>query len=230
MSMIYKKGDIKIDRSELLRYIGYKPGMDISGFEPEIAACAQSVLAACAPRHTVGRYGIVSVPEGIAVQKTALVLEGKSLAEHLAGCGECFLLAATLGGEVEREISRLGLSGLGSRLFADAAATAAIESYCDFIEDSLRETVKKEGLSLTARFSPGYGDLPLEAQAGFIKTLDTSRKIGLTLTPEMIMLPRKSVTAVIGISRMPGKFSTGRECDTCTQKHCPYRKEVPHDV
>ena len=50
-----------------------------------------------------------------------------------------------------------------------------------------------------SRYSPGYGDLPLELQREIIRVLDCGRTIGITLTESLLMQPSKSVTAVIGM-------------------------------
>ncbi|MDD4335226.1 MAG: hypothetical protein PHY77_06425, partial [Desulfotomaculaceae bacterium] len=54
----------------------------------------------------------------------------------------------------------------------------------------------------TARFSPGYGDWPLESQQQFIESI-SGEKIGLAVTSHYLLQPVKSVTAVIGWSRVP---------------------------
>ena len=58
---------------------------------------------------------------------------------------------------------------------------------------------KKEGFNLTKmRFSPGFGDLSLENQKQFFKALELE-KIGLRLTDSLMIVPEKSVTAIVGV-------------------------------
>lgn len=52
---------------------------------------------------------------------------------------------------------------------------------------------------ITFRYSPGYGDLPLDVQSSFLRALDAQKKIGLTVSENNLLFPRKSVTAIIGI-------------------------------
>jgi cobalamin-dependent methionine synthase I len=54
-------------------------------------------------------------------------------------------------------------------------------------------------MALRPRFSPGYGDLPLELQTNLFKVLDCQHFIGLTLNDSMLMSPSKSVTAIVGL-------------------------------
>ena len=55
------------------------------------------------------------------------------------------------------------------------------------------------GESLVTRYSPGYGDWPLDAQRELLALLDTPRAIGVSLTDSLLMVPSKSVSAVIGV-------------------------------
>ena len=52
---------------------------------------------------------------------------------------------------------------------------------------------------LTERFSPGYGDLDMAVQKDLCLVLDTGRTIGVTLTESCMMVPVKSVTAIVGL-------------------------------
>ena len=67
-------------------------------------------------------------------------------------------------------------------LILDACATTAIEEICDKICEDLEEMVKKDNMALTTRYSPGYGDLPIDIQ-GFLSVLRAEKPIGLPLVP-----------------------------------------------
>ena len=78
---------------------------------------------------------------------------------------------------------------------------------------------------LTPRFSPGYGDFPLAQQAAFCSVLDVSRRIGVSLTSGSLMVPQKSVTALLGVSAHPPAARIAG-CDACNlSDRCLYRKE-----
>ena len=84
------------------------------------------------------------------------------------------------------------------------------------------------GLFFTDRFSPGYGDLPLDLQPALCAALDTPRRLGLYVTPSLLLNPVKSVTAVIGLSERPQPARV-RGCAYCQMReHCPYRKGGTH--
>ena len=103
-------------------------------------------------------------------------------------------------------------------------ASVLLEQVCDKFEAEIRAAVAAQGLHMTGRYSPGYGDCPLALQQELCLALDTVRGIGLCLTPEYLMTPRKSVTAILGTADHP---VTGAKagCATCALRgDCAYRK------
>ena len=77
-------------------------------------------------------------------------------------------------------------------LIVQAIAATAIEQYID-------DETASWGEKLLPRYSPGYGDLPLSVQPDFLAALDAQKTLGITLTETFLMIPSKSVTAIIGI-------------------------------
>ncbi|MCR5583815.1 MAG: hypothetical protein K6F63_00065 [Lachnospiraceae bacterium] len=122
-------------------------------------------------------------------------VESVDLKRHLVGCKKVLLMAATIGAEADRERMRAAVKSPVDQLIYDAVGTEAIENVCDTFCKDMEGRYGK----LTSRFSPGYGDLPLEYQKDMITVLDTNRKIGVSLTDSLLMSPTKSVTAIIGI-------------------------------
>ena len=73
-----------------------------------------------------------------------------------------------------------------------------IEELVDLINAEIKKIAEADGLKTRPRYSPGYGDVPLEVQKDFFRLLPCTR-IGLTLMDTLIMAPEKSVTAFVGI-------------------------------
>ena len=80
-------------------------------------------------------------------------------------------------------------------------------------------------MNITFRYSPGYGDLPLDVQNSFLRALDAQKKIGLTVSENNLLFPRKSVTAIIGIvdSEIKNKRKSCNECSN--YENCNFRRE-----
>lgn len=210
-------------REEVLRYLGHH-GQEISPeMEAELLCCMEKVYEEAIPRSVCQRFSLCREQGSIVVKGTALVLTGEDIAHLLAGSEECFLLAVTLGSQVERLLGYTQRLSMTRALLMDCAATAMIEAVCDDLESRLRSQIEQEGLELTWRYSCGYGDLPLALQKDFLAALNAQRRIGLTCNEDFIMIPRKSVTAVMGV----GEKGTGRQpvCSSCPyNESCNLRK------
>ena len=104
-----------------------------------------------------------------------------------------------------------------------ACAAAELEEYCDEQQKKISTELEKSGLYLRPRFSPGYGDFPIEFQEPIMRMLDCAKKIGLTMTDSYMMSPTKSVTAIIGISTEKERCPISG-CEACGKKDCAYRR------
>lgn len=129
----------------------------------------------------------------------SLSIEG-SLAQHISGCREVFLVCGTIGTAFDALHRSLSLvSGLDA-LIMQAIGAAAVEKTINLAEDDIRHELLP-GESLVKRYSPGYGTFPLAAQRPLLALLDASRKVGVSLTDSLLMVPSKSVSAIIGIRK-----------------------------
>lgn len=209
----------ELNENEILLYLGYRGQEYPAQIKAQIKRCGKEVLAAAVPRLIWRKF---SANEA---QFSALPLEGNDIRELLDGCREIVLMAVTLGGGIDRLLTRSGVSNMADTVIMDACASAAIENVADNFEADLRRETEAKGRYLSDRFSPGYGDLPLTAQKQFCAVLDTERKIGLSVSASMLMIPGKSVTAVLGVFDKP-KPLRKRGCEYCSLfRSCVYRKE-----
>lgn len=126
-------------------------------------------------------------------------IESKDLAANLKDCNSIYLFAATLGSAVDKEIQKASRINPALAVMLQAAGAMFIESYCDTLQNELLEEEKKDSGEFVPRYSPGYGDVPLENQKIFFEVLQCEKNLGLTLTDSLLMMPEKSVTAFIGI-------------------------------
>ncbi|WP_026889382.1 vitamin B12 dependent-methionine synthase activation domain-containing protein [Clostridium beijerinckii] len=220
-------GDFKlqINRDELLRYLGYK-GQDIDeNIINLIEECRKEIKKVINPRVIYEYKNIIHLDEAIEVVNTRLILYGKDIKDHLKDSKECVLMAVTLGNDVERKTRLYEKINLTKALILDACATTAVEEVCDYVESIVREKAISNNMDITFRYSPGYGDLPLDVQSSFLRALDAQKKIGLTVSENNLLFPRKSVTAIIGIISS-GSKKKKRSCKKCTSyENCSFRRE-----
>ncbi|MBR5371568.1 MAG: hypothetical protein IK130_05065 [Oscillospiraceae bacterium] len=204
------------ERKELLSYLR-TPSLD-ENLSAMLESCLKSLCEVIEPR-TIWRVLPVEHTED-GVKLGGFLLGGKDIAKHLTGCSEAVLMAATLSGKVDSMIRRAQLTDMTKALLYDAIAGAAIEHVCEDLTAALRAQLPYE--YFTERFSAGYGDFPLTQQADLVKMMDATRKIGLTVTPRMTLLPMKSVTAVIGLSHSPvtdaRRYTCGNSCALCPMR------------
>ena len=119
-------------------------------------------------------------------------LHSADLAAYFGNCRRAVLFAATVGVGPDRLIKRYSQISPSRAVMMQALGAERIETLCDAFCETLHG-------ALPSRFSPGYGDLPLDVQRQVVRTLDTERKIGVCLNECLLMSPTKSVTAFVGI-------------------------------
>jgi hypothetical protein len=189
-----------LEKSEVLRYLGYKRKQeltdDVSALVDDLMNEVQDISQA---RYFYQVYdmSLDESNQAVYLTNTDLILQSKNIYQHLKHAKKVVLLAATLGIEIERKIRLYELSEMTKAFILDATCVDYIEKICDLAEVDIAD--KFPEYTLNRRFSPGYGDLSLDVQPQFLKTLGADRKLGLTLTETHLMVPRKSVTAIIGL-------------------------------
>ena len=207
---------MQASRAEVLRYLGYH-GQEIT---PELEARIEEGIVRCeeVSRSTTvtATFAVRDVDERlVTLEGCAVRLEGRDIAQHLHDASEVVLVAATLGAGVDRELRRLSLTDPLGQVVFDAAATARIERTMDEVEATIRADAADRGRYCSWRFSPGYGDLPLSVQPLLLAALNASRRLGITLTPSNLMVPTKSVTAVVGLHATP-QPGLASSCSVCS--------------
>lgn len=149
-------------------------------------------------------------------------LASHHLSINLHGCREVILFAATIGVAVDRLIAKYGRISPTKALLFQAIGAERIEALCDAF---CRDVAEELESGLKPRFSPGYGDLPLESQREIFAQLDCSRQIGLSLTESLLMTPTKSVTAFVGIHN--GEYVQPKSpCTACNKQECAFRGAI----
>lgn len=218
---IYNAQILEIDAAETRRYAGLKKAQNFG--EKNIAdACAEALILS----EVRGIWELYDYKNCTVESEPPFTIAGNSIIKHLSGCEKVICVAVTVGAAIEREINKKFERGeyLNSVLL-DAAATAAVEQAADLMEKNFAAKFSKEGYKMRWRFSPGYGDWDLTAQEKLFK-ISGAEQIGISLTSAMMLEPRKSVTAIIGLEKK-GQETRGKgqgNCAACNKIDCPMRK------
>lgn len=207
---------------EVLRYINVPYMKADDQIKMQIREVYKELEEIATVRCTYRKFGLEKMDHQIRLRETSLTIESSDLPKLFKNCEETYVLAATLGGEVDKKISSIQQVDMLKALLFNACANVLIESVCDDAEREIMEGLE-EGKYLTMRYSPGYGDVSLKIQGELLALLDTTRQIGLTTTKAGMLLPIKSVTAFMGISNI--KEDRQKGCGECLiQEVCAYRR------
>lgn len=220
---------IRIDKKEIYRYLGYRRSAPDAEVCRMADSCLKELQEAVTPRYIFREYPVESIytisgasPQGSVQAEPPLLriagmeIRSRSLARNLRGCEKVYLMAATLGIGPDRLIARASVTHMSRAVTLQAAAAAMIEAWCDEVNQKIIRAASEQGLYCRPRFSPGYGDFPLEYQQDFAQILRMQKEIGVSLTESLLMIPTKSVTAVIGITEEKQKCVL-QGCEVCEQ-------------
>lgn len=224
--MIYltKGENIEIHQKEVLRYLGC-PHTTEEKILKAVEECIEELSHSLACKACFSFFDILS-RENEVLDFGAFKTSSAALASHLTGCDKIILLAATIGINADRLIHKYSRISPSKAVICQAVGAAAIEQWCDEVCLEFEHSDFASDRHLTSRFSPGYGDLPLDLQKNIFEILQAPKKIGLTLTDSQMMTPTKSVTAIVGLSKESVKRACGNKCAKCNNLNCEFRVKL----
>ncbi|MDE6774976.1 MAG: 5-methyltetrahydrofolate--homocysteine methyltransferase [Ruminococcus sp.] len=208
----------EISKSESARYMGVRGEINsqtaglIEKYEPIVRASLR-------PSYVYREAEILR--NNNEIQILGINMTGESIKNHLKGCQRAVIFAATVSAVADMLIRKTAVTDAAGALAVDCLCSAAVEQVCDKVEDEIFRNIN--AVYRTWRFSPGYGDLPIQIQGDILSVLNAQRRIGLTVTESCMLLPSKSVTAIIGISDIPVSPEK-TSCDFCpARENCGIR-------
>lgn len=217
---------MKIREREIYRYLGYRNHEPDDRTKRLVKEVLTDLEPAVLPKSVMRVFQCEVENNQIYLrdEQTEITIQSSQLAKNLERCKYAILFAATLGNAPDKLIMKYEITNMAKAAVVQAASAEMIESYCDEIQENIRQDWKEKGYFLRPRFSPGYGDLSLSYQKPFFELLSCEKRIGVTLTDTLLMLPTKSVTALIGITKENESCHIGR-CNKCEKKDCEFRDE-----
>ncbi len=212
-----------ICKKEILRYAGCKDTTDES-LQFLLDECLEEVL----PKLS---YKVCYIELPLVINEEicdfgCMKVKSKDLVKNLQGCAAVWLFSATIGVEIDRLILKHTAVSPAKAVMFQAIGAERIEALCDLLCEDMLHTSQMKAVSFRPRFSPGYGDLPLEIQKDIFRVLNCNKNIGLSLNDSLLMSPSKSVTAFVGIdtsSQTNENVSKRHDCAFCGKTDCVYR-------
>ncbi|MDE6363408.1 MAG: Vitamin B12 dependent methionine synthase activation subunit [Lachnospiraceae bacterium] len=217
----------RVNIREINRYLGYGAKTPDDSIGVIITEVLEELTCAVKPRNLYRLYDNRVVGNQVILESSdkTIIFESQNLADNLSQCEKVVLMAATLGLEADKLLQKYEVLNMTKAAIAQACGAACIEAYCNILQEQICEAQSEYGrkLYLRPRFSPGYGDLPLQYQCTIFQTLECAKRIGLTLTDSLLMYPTKSVTAFIGLTANPQSCHIGK-CAQCGNTECEFRE------
>lgn len=148
------------------------------------------------------------------------------ISSYINGAASLVLFLVTIGDGIEKEASILtaGKDPLKGYLL-DRIGSYAVESLAHNLEKRLRRDYALHKKSVSSRFSPGYCDWALEEQFKIAKVVDFS-KAGVLLTQGCMMVPKKSISAIVAVADEGVFKEFVSSCNICEKKDCGYRRDA----
>ncbi len=216
---------IDIDRRGVWKKIGYsqdgEPSSSISSLVDEYLENAHQLIEAS---HSYVIRNVDTVSGPLAILEDNIVLESRVIARLLERCCMAAVFLVTIGSHLEETAGRLAEDGLIVQSYVlDAIGSEAVEGVATFVEEMTRKMALEDGLVISNRFSPGYCDWDISQQKVIFEAVNGD-SIGVYLTEQCLMMPRKSISALIGIGPAEGDVESYNPCRTCDQRNCLGRR------
>ena len=206
-----------VDISEAMRYLGASSD---PATEALVRDAAAELEQAVQPRFVWRALPVSHTAGGVSLG--GVLLPGTLAERMLREAEQAVILVCTLGAGFETLLRAAEARDMARAVALDACGSAFVETGCDAAERALSE--RFPGRFLTDRFSPGYGDLPLSVQPELLALTDAQRRLGVSLTGSLLMVPSKSVTAIVGVCDTPQPARV-RGCAYCNlNASCNFRK------
>ncbi|HET7876853.1 MAG TPA: hypothetical protein VFN71_15125 [Methylomirabilota bacterium] len=216
---------VRIDRDEVLRFQGYKKGVDVPS--EDVLALFDEALALgerlMTPRVVYRAVAVTRQEPGLieAGGERLHIPEIKRLWGSLGWVGGA---VCTVGDAIEgRARTLFDQREFPLAVMLDSVGSAAAESLAEYVNDLLCQAALPVSLKVTNRISPGYAGWDT-AEQGALFRICPGGPIGVTLNEACFMTPAKSITLLVGIgpeARVDHYFT---QCRRCWLRDCAYRR------
>ncbi len=214
-----------IDKQQVLRNIGYstacKPPARIESLINEYVEHTCQLIE---PSYSYVIRDIRLVRGGSVAIDKDVTFQSQVIARLLEQCEKVAVFTLTIGHRLEEMVCSLsGDDLIVQAAVLDAIGSEAVETVAGFVQDEINKVVRAEGLCTSPRFSPGYCDWDVSQQEVVFRAMNgDSAKI--CLTKGFLMLPRKSMSGIIGIDPANSDIENYNPCKTCDKSECPGRR------
>lgn len=222
-----KSFEIEIDKGNVYRSLGYgngrSPSSSISSLiDEEIEEAYGFIRPSCSYQLMDIkriRRPRVTLENGITTTITSEVLSWV-----LYPCQQAVIFVSSIGHGLEERVSQLMKEGeILKPTILDAIGSEAAEKTACHLQEIVRELATSNGAEITLRYSPGYCDWDITQQRILFEVMD-SAPMGVSLNKECLMMPRKSLSGIIGLGWGEKRRLRLSPCQFCTKQDCKNRR------
>lgn len=215
--------ELDISDTEIYAYLGYKDSCPDNYVSLLIENLKKEAITLCNPK-----FGFRTI-NGEIVSKTSILLgndnyfhPGGIITHSLKNSDLFAILLASVGQEMDRWITvkREG-NDIMEAFIADALGSTIVEAIVACGMNYLGKAMFQNNLKISNSYSPGYCGWDVAEQQLLFSLLPPAF-CGVTLTKSSLMLPIKSVSALVGIGVNIEKKPYG--CPICRKKDCFKRR------
>ena len=192
---------------------------------PRLAELIEQVLEAATPS---GQLVLAKLTDKHKEQirfEGGQTLHGLGVAGLLRKCERLAAFAVSLGPGPEALMRQATEQGhLLDLTLLDAVASEAVEDLAEQAQDQIEKLAAQQDCATTRRISPGYCDWALQEQIVLNELVEFERA-GIQLTPACIMIPEKSISAVMGIGPRGSRGKKIGQAPACGR--CPKKDDCP---
>jgi hypothetical protein len=202
------------------------------GADPQIVRTKKPLLLKVAERALVEGFGLIH-PMTLTTENVVLehrherilmadgvALTGTLVTQHLSGAQRVVVAVCTIGPELEVATVQLFDQDPLYALALDGLGNAAVENLAQQVCGNIAKQVEAEGLQASSPLSPGNPEWPVEVGQPQIFRLLNPSEAGVSLTSGGMMIPKKSVSFLVGVG--PEMTQTNM-CSICSLKEtCRY--------
>jgi len=153
-------------------------------------------------------------------------LTGSLISQHLGAAKQVVGILCTIGDRLEEKVSEVMGEDPAYGLALDGLGSAAVESLANAVCHYFETQVAEKGYRTSIPLSPGMVGWPVEVGQREIFDMLGDDNAGVRLTSSSMMIPRKSLTMVMGFG--PEVGTEGYPCDYCSMREtCRYKDHYP---
>lgn len=217
---------LKLTKEELAQLMGY----NVDKLSPPVEEMIHIVLD-ITPKFLDPKGGFAVLSDKkvkfendhILINGTTLRCE-KTISRYLKSSESLAILVASIGSRLENLSKQFMDEGdLLKGYIIDKAASELVEKTADLLESELAEYARSKHFKITNRYSPGYCGWSVNDQHNLFSFLPENF-CGVSLTESALMLPIKSISAIVGIGKDVKKENY--QCSICDTEFCYKRDKV----